>query len=62
MKISNHVISICVNIDSYYYRSWCESRFADVIAFNMELYNIFTDWIYNYFKNTFPLNKERVFQ
>ena len=52
MKISNHVISICVNIDSYYYRSWCESRFADVIAFNMELYNIFTDWIYNYFKNT----------
>ena len=61
MKISNHVVSICVNIDSCDYKSRCESRFADAISFNMELYDIFTDWIYNCFNNIFPLNKERVF-
>ena len=43
MKIPNHVISTCVNIDSCDYRSRSESRFADAIAFNMELYDIFTD-------------------
>ena len=43
MKISNHVVSTSVNIDSCDYRSRSESRFADAIAFNMELYDIFTD-------------------
>ena len=37
MKISNHVVSTSVNIDSCDYRSRCESRFADAFAFNMEL-------------------------
>ena len=58
MKISNHVISTCVNIDSYDCRSRGVSRFADAIPFTMELYNIFTDRIYNCLNNSFPLNKE----
>ena len=43
LKISNHTIRTCFNIGLCEYRSWCESKFADASAFNMELYNLLTE-------------------
>ena len=43
LKISNHTIRTWFNIGLCEYRSWCESKFADASAFNIELYNLFID-------------------